>query len=57
LLFSVYLFYVAAMFLRDRRWPQPGSPVRGPWVNPSFHWNRLNSVLDEMGSDEITCEM
>jgi len=31
LLFSVYLFYVAAMFVRDRRWPQPGSPVRGPW--------------------------
>jgi len=32
LLFSVYLFYVAAMFVRDRRWPQPGSPVRGPWL-------------------------
>jgi len=33
LLFSVYLFYVVAMFVGDRRWPQPGWPVRGPWYS------------------------
>jgi len=44
LLFSVYLFYVVAMFVGDRRWPQPGWPVRGPCaerteeiVQPALH--------------------
>ena len=49
LLFSVYLFYVAAMFVRDRRWPQPGWPVRGPWTVPvltcNISWFSVNVIL------------
>ena len=38
------------MFVRDRRWPQPGSPVRGPWTDLIKHvatncWNLVLLLL------------
>jgi len=44
LLFSVYLFYVVAMFVGDRRWPQPGWPVRGPWLMLSAGLKQIPGV-------------
>jgi len=29
----VSIFSATAIFVRERRWPQPGRPVRGPWCN------------------------
>ena len=33
----VSIFSATAIFVRERRWPQSGWPVRGPWVGPRIH--------------------
>ena len=56
------------MFVRDRRWPQPGLPVRGPWFRGRMLFvlpNKQHKITEEMHSvyhlnkcaDEVTEEL
>ena len=35
------IFSATAIFVRERRWPQPGWPVRGPWEHVTCVENRI----------------
>jgi len=37
----VSIFFATAIFVRERRWPQPGWPVRGPWLRHTGHYVKV----------------